>query len=71
MAQNTVLHSLHDLKVVDVLANAAFAGYDIDAVCVCVQAENYEPEDFHIGLTPALEKAIPTVLGALMEVLGK
>lgn len=70
MAENTVMHSLHDLRVVDVLANAQLAGVDVSCTCICVQAENYEPEDFHIGLTPRVEAAIPTVVGALLGELG-
>lgn len=70
MAENTVMHSLHDLRVVDVLSNAQLAGINIECTCICVQAENYEPEDFHIGLTPRVEAAIPVVVGALLGELG-
>ncbi len=71
MADNTVLHSLHDLKLIDVIGNCALAGYTTQWTCICVQAKNYEPEDFCVDLTPELKAAIPNVLGALMKALGK
>ena len=70
MADNTVMHSLHDLRVVDVIGNAALAGYEADFTCICVQAGCYEPPDFYIGLTDEVSAAVPVVLGALMEALG-
>ncbi len=71
MADSAVMHSLHDLKLVDVINNCALAGYTADVSCICVQAKNYEPEDFMIDLTPEVKAAIPNVMGALMEELSK
>lgn len=70
MAESTVLHSLHDLKVADVLANAALAGCEVACTCICVQAKNYEPEDFVVGLTPEVAAAVPVAVGALLQELG-
>lgn len=70
MAESTVMHSLHDLKVADVLANARLAGYDVECTCICAQAKDYEPADFVVGLTPELEAAVPVAVGALMQALG-
>lgn len=71
MADNVVLHSLHDLKLIDVIGNCALAGYEADFTCICVQAKNYDPSDFVIDLNPELKAAIPNVMGALMEALGE
>ena len=69
MAENVVLHSLHDLRLVDVVNNCALAGHTADVSCICVQAKDYEPLDFCIDITPELKAAIPLVMGALMEQL--
>lgn len=71
MAESVVLHSLHDLKLVDVVNNCALAGYTADVTCICVQAKDYDPPDFAIDLTPELKASIPLVMGALMEQLGE
>lgn len=71
MAENTVLHSLHDLKLVDVIGNCALAGYTADWTCICIQAKCYEPSDFVIDLSPELKEAIPNVMGALIEAIGR
>ena len=71
MAESVVLHSLHDLKLVDVINNCALAGYEADVTCICVQAKDYDPPDFVIDLTPEVKAAVPMAIGALMEQLGK
>ena len=70
MAEKTVMHSLHDLRVIDVINNASFAGYTADFSCVCIQAKCYDPQDFYIGLSPELEEKVPVVMGAIFECLG-
>ena len=70
MSENTVLHSLHDLRVIDVINNASFAGYTAEFSCVCIQAKCYDPQDFYIGLSLELEEQIPVVVGAILETLG-
>lgn len=70
MAESAVMHSLHDLKLIDVINSCALAGYTADISCVCVQAQNYDPEDFVIGLTEPVKAAIPIVMDALMEELA-
>ena len=70
MAEHTVLHTLHDLRVIDVINNAALAGHAADITCICAQILDAEPEDFDIGLTEPLYKAIPNVLGCLLRELG-
>lgn len=72
MADHTIMHTLHDLRVVDVINNARLAGYDCDIRCVCasVRKEDIDPEDFCIDLTPPLKAAVPVAIGALLETLG-
>lgn len=69
MAEHTVLHSLHDLRLVDVIANAALAGHESDISCICVQKLDAEPADFEIGVTDPLREAVPTVVGCLLREL--
>ncbi len=70
MAEHTVLHTLHDLRVIDVINNAALAGHEADITCICTQMLDAEPEDFDIALTEPLYKAIPVVMGCLLRELG-
>lgn len=72
MAEHTVMHTLHDLRVIDVVNNARLAGLECDIVCVCasVLKENIDPEEFTIDLTPPLKAAVPVAVGALLETLG-
>ena len=70
MAEHTVLHTLHDLRVIDVINNAALAGHKSDITCICAQLLDAEPEDFDINITEPLYNAVPTVVGALLRQLG-
>lgn len=72
MAEHTVMHTLHDLRVIDVINNARLAGIDCEVKCVCasVRKEDIDPEDFTIDLTPPLKAAVPVAIGALLDVLG-
>ncbi|MCD8200144.1 MAG: hydrogenase maturation protease [Coriobacteriaceae bacterium] len=70
MAEHTVMHTLHDMKVSDVLNNARLAGYDADVSCICVQKQDISPVEMTIDLTPPVKAAVPVVAGALMELLG-
>ena len=70
MAEHTVLHSLHDLRLIDVIANAALAGHEADISCVCVQKLDAEPDDFEIGITEPLREAVPVVVGCILRELG-
>ena len=70
MAANCVMHSLHDMRVSDVLTNARLVGYDCDIRCVGVQKKNCFPEELVVGLTPELEAAVPVAMDAILEQLG-
>ena len=68
-APNQVLHSLHDVKFVDVLNAAKLIDIMPEADCIGVQVENMAPEQLHIGLTDAVEEAVPRAVAAVLYVL--
>ncbi len=70
MAEHAIMHSLHDMRLIDVIDNANLAGYDCDISCVCVQKQDIDPKDFVIDLTPKVKASIPVVVGTLLEELG-
>lgn len=61
--------SLHDLKLVDLFDAAALLGYEAEGLCLGMQVENASPAVVTIGLTPAVDEALPllveTVAGEL------
>lgn len=61
--------SLHDLKLVDLFDAAALLGYEAEGLCLGMQVENASPAIVTIGLTPAVDEALPllveTVAGEL------
>ncbi len=68
-APGQVLHSLHDIRFVDVLNAARLIGLEPKADCIGVQIENMSPEELTIGLSPAVEAAIPRAVAAVLYVL--
>lgn len=68
-APNQVLHSLHDLRFVDVLQAAELMGTRPEADCVGVQV--LDMNGVGIGLTPDVEAAIPRAVDAVLTVLGE
>jgi hydrogenase maturation protease len=66
-APNQVLHSLHDLRFVDVLQAAELIGTRPEADCVGVQI--LDMVGVGIGLTPDVEAAIPRAVEAALTVL--
>jgi len=68
-APNQVLHSLHDVRLVDVLNAAAMIGVMPEADCIGVQVENMSPETLTIGLTATVEAAVPRAIAAVLHVL--
>ncbi len=68
-APNQVLHSLHDVRLVDVLNAAALIGVMPEADCIGVQVENMSPETLTIGLTATVEAAVPRAIAAVLHVL--
>lgn len=68
MAPNQVLHSLHDMKLADVLQAADFAGILPDVRFLGVQIERMET--LVTELTPEVEAAVPKVEAEVLRVLS-
>lgn len=68
-APNQVLHSLHDVRFVDVLSAARLIGVMPEADCIGVQIENMSPAELTIGLTEVVEAAVPRAIAAVLYVL--
>lgn len=68
-APNQVLHSLHDVRLVDVLNAAKLIGIMPEADCIGVQVEDMSPPELTIGLTATVEAAVPRAIAAVLYVL--
>jgi hydrogenase maturation protease len=68
-APNQVLHSLHDVRLVDVLNAARLIDIMPEADCIGVQVENMSPAELTIGLTGVVEEAVPRAIAAVLYVL--
>ncbi|PKQ29648.1 MAG: hydrogenase maturation protease [Actinobacteria bacterium HGW-Actinobacteria-10] len=69
IAPNAVMHSLHDLRFIDVLSSADLLGRRPKGECIGVQVEDMEPVELTIGLSPAVEDAVGTAIDAVLTVL--
>jgi hydrogenase maturation protease len=69
IAPNQVLHSLHDIRFVDVLQAAELMGANVVGECVAVQVEDMS--QMSIGLTPAVEAAVPATVAAVLSILAE
>jgi hydrogenase maturation protease len=70
-APNQILHSLHDVRLVDVLQAAELMGITPVTECVGVQIEDISPADFSVGLTDAVESAVPRAVAATLYILAE
>jgi len=68
-APNQVMHSLHDLRFVDVLQAAELIGILPEADCIGIQVENMSPAELTIGLSEPVEAAVPRAIAAVLYVL--
>ncbi len=68
-APNQVMHSLHDVRLVDVLQSARLIGIEPTVDCIGVQVADIAPDGFCIGLTDAVEAALPRAVAATLELL--
>lgn len=68
-APNQVMHSLHDIRFVDVLNAARLIGLEPQADCIGVQVENMSPVELHVGLSETVEAAVPRAIAAVLYVL--
>jgi len=68
-APNQVMHSLHDIRFTDVLEAAGLMGLTPRADCIGVQVQDMSPREMTIGLSPAVEAAVPRAIAAVLTVL--
>ena len=69
IAPSAVLHSLHDMRLVDVLAMAELTGRTVEAVVVGVQIEDMGGEA-SLELTAAVAEAVPRAARAVLDLLA-
>jgi len=69
LADNTVLHSLHDLRLIDVLQAADLMDRAPAAVCIGVQIGSMD--QWKLELTPPVEAALPIACAAALDVLAE
>lgn len=69
MAGNQVMHSLHDLRMSDVLENASLIGRAPETVIVGVQIESID--QWVLELSPPVEAALPVALAAVIDELKR
>lgn len=68
-APNQVMHSLHDIRFVDVLNAAKLIDIMPEADCIGIQVENMSPAELTIGLSEPVEAAVPRAIAAVLYVL--
>ncbi|MDR0458844.1 MAG: hydrogenase maturation protease [Coriobacteriales bacterium] len=71
LANHQVFHGAHDIQIVDVLHAAALLGVNPEVSCLGVQIENLSPESFQIGLTPAVQAAVPLMVELIVAWLAE
>jgi len=69
LAPNQVKHSMHDIRLVDVLEAAMLMGHQPRADCIGIQIEDMGVVS--IGLTPDVEAAVPAAVAAALDVLAE
>ena len=69
LAPNQVKHSMHDVRLVDVLEAAMLMGCRPEADCIGIQISDMGA--VRIGLTPAVEAAVPAAVAAALEILAE
>jgi hydrogenase maturation protease len=69
IAPNQVMHSLHDVRLIDVMAAAQLMGVHPSVECVGIQVADMS--GMEIRLSPQVEAAIPAAVGAVLAVLAE
>jgi len=69
MAPNTIKHSMHDMRLVDVLEAAMLMGTQPEVDCVGIQI--LDMDGIAVGLTPAVEDAVPRAVEAALIILAE
>jgi hydrogenase maturation protease len=67
IAPNSVMHSLHDTRLVDVLQAAALMGITPQAVCIGIQIGRIE--QWVLELSEPVEQAVPIAAAATIQTL--
>jgi hydrogenase maturation protease len=71
IAPYEAFHGAHDTRFVDVLAAASLLGYEPEAHCLGVQVQDISPPEYQIGLTPAVEAAVPLLVECVLAFLSQ
>lgn len=71
IAPNQVMHSLHDMRFIDVLQAAEMMGVRPEGHVVGIQVGDMSPEELTIGLSEPVEAAIDTAIDAVLTVLAE
>lgn len=69
IAENQVMHSLHDVRIVDVLQAAALMDRAPDAICIAMQIE--EIAEWVLELSEPCEAALPVAAAAALDQLRR
>jgi len=69
LAHNQVMHSLHDIRITDVLGAAALVDRAPVTVCVAMQIESIE--EWVLELSEPCEAALPLAAGAALDQLAR
>ncbi|MBE0418461.1 MAG: hydrogenase maturation protease [Coriobacteriia bacterium] len=69
LAPAQIMHSLHDMRFVNVLEAAALTGMQPEAICVGIQVARME--QWVMELTPEVEAALPAAVAAVLDILAQ
>lgn len=69
LAPNQIKHSMHDIRLVDVLEAAMLMGNKPAADCIGIQIADMS--HVKIGLTPVIEAAVPAAVDAALTILAE
>ncbi len=69
MAPNQVMHSLHDMRLVNVLEAAELTDIRPEAICVGIQVATMEP--WVTELSPPVDAALPAAVGTVLDILAE
>jgi hydrogenase maturation protease len=67
LAENQVMHSLHDLRIVDVLQAAALMDRAPETICVAMQIESIE--EWILELSEPCQASVPIAAAAVLDQL--
>ncbi|MCL1879169.1 MAG: hydrogenase maturation protease [Actinomycetia bacterium] len=65
LASYQTFKGAHDVRLADVLAAAALVGISPQCECLGVQVVEINPAEYRIGLTPAVQAALPLLLSEI------